>query len=60
MNPLLRSFLLSAIRNGLKVAGLVGLFTDAQINDVLSAVLVLIGFGWTIFNDFQKNRAQAA
>ena len=49
-------FLLAAIRNGLKVAGMAGLFSDSQINEAAGAISLLAGLAWTGYNTWREHK----
>lgn len=52
--------LLAVIRNGLKVAGMAGLFSDSQVNEYAGAVSLVLGLTWTAFNTWREHQAKPA
>jgi hypothetical protein len=56
MSPFARQFFVSLVRHGLTMTGGIGLVTDAQINDVVSATLLIAGVAWSAYNTWQKTR----
>jgi hypothetical protein len=55
--PFMRTLLASLIRHALTAAGMVGLLTDAQLNDAAAALMLLIGIAWAAVDKYRRTEA---
>jgi hypothetical protein len=56
---IMQLILLAVIRNGLKVAGMAGLFSDSQVNEYAGALSLVLGLTWTAFNTWREHQKTA-
>jgi hypothetical protein len=55
--PFMKTLLASLIRHALTAAGMVGLLTDAQVNDAVSAIMLLAGIVWAAVDKYRRTEA---
>ena len=51
--------LLAALRNGLKLAGMAGLYSDSQLQEATGALMLIGGLVWTGVNVWRERWAKA-
>jgi hypothetical protein len=54
----MQMIVLALVRNGLKLLGLAGVFSDSQVSEAVGALMLLGGLAWTGFNTWREMQAK--
>ena len=54
----MNAVILAVIRNGLKMGGMAGLFSDSQVNEAAGALSLILGLAWTGYNTWKEQQAK--
>lgn len=57
---IMQAIVLAALRNGLKLGGMAGMFSDSDVERAAGAVSVLLGLAMTGYNAWQDHQAKPA